>query len=250
MHKNFYCATLASTVSLILKNIRVDLPGLKWAVREISFTATAGEVFTLCGPSGSGKTTILRTVAGLISSQEGDILLKETSIIATPIKDRNIFLLQLDFALHSNKTAYQNLYLGLRYQKTPKHEIKEKIMQASQKAGVDEILYTKVKRLTPIQKLQISLMRLCLRRIDLILVDDPFLSFNPQDTKAALGLLVKTAQQLNVPLVYSTIDSSHVAHLNVKTAILKEGTIVAIDHVHNLTQSPPTDYVKNILMDS
>ena len=42
---------------------------------EIDLAVLPGQVLVLFGPSGSGKTTTLRTVAGLIKPQEGNIKL-------------------------------------------------------------------------------------------------------------------------------------------------------------------------------
>lgn len=46
----------------------------KVAVRDVSLTAKAGEIFGILGPNGAGKTTLLRCVATLLAPTEGDIL--------------------------------------------------------------------------------------------------------------------------------------------------------------------------------
>lgn len=42
-----------------------------WGVRDVTFTASAGEGIALLGRSGSGKTTVLRTLAGVYVPDEG-----------------------------------------------------------------------------------------------------------------------------------------------------------------------------------
>lgn len=44
------------------------------AVRGISFSVRKGEIVGLLGPNGSGKTTILRSICGILSSDEGRIV--------------------------------------------------------------------------------------------------------------------------------------------------------------------------------
>src|SRR5215510_13931300 len=44
------------------------------AVRDVSFTARAGEVTGYLGPNGSGKSTTFKMIAGLIDPSEGEIL--------------------------------------------------------------------------------------------------------------------------------------------------------------------------------
>src|SRR5262245_64381559 len=49
--------------------------GAVTAVRDMSFTASAGQVTGFLGPNGSGKTTTLRAALGLIWPTAGDVLI-------------------------------------------------------------------------------------------------------------------------------------------------------------------------------
>jgi ABC-type polysaccharide/polyol phosphate transport system ATPase subunit len=44
-----------------------------WALRGLSFTLGPGSGVALVGPNGSGKTTLLRTIAGVLSPDEGRV---------------------------------------------------------------------------------------------------------------------------------------------------------------------------------
>src|SRR5688500_6792480 len=44
-----------------------------WGMREVSFTAEAGERIGIIGSNGAGKTTLLRAVAGLYRPDEGTV---------------------------------------------------------------------------------------------------------------------------------------------------------------------------------
>src|SRR5947208_6396401 len=44
------------------------------AVKDVSFTARAGEITGYLGPNGSGKSTTLKMITGLIDASEGEIL--------------------------------------------------------------------------------------------------------------------------------------------------------------------------------
>lgn len=62
-----------------IRNLRFDNISFKHqtasshAVKNISFTANAGETIAFVGPSGSGKTTLVKMLVGLYSTQEGSI---------------------------------------------------------------------------------------------------------------------------------------------------------------------------------
>mgnify|MGYP000850371785 CR=1 FL=1 len=52
-----------------------------YAVKNISFTANAGETIAFVGPSGSGKTTLVKMLVGLYTPQEGSIFYNQTNAL-------------------------------------------------------------------------------------------------------------------------------------------------------------------------
>lgn len=64
--------------------------GPLWALRDVSFTASPGEVVCVIGPPGSGKSTLLRTLAGLTMPTEGRAVLRGR-VGPTPAMARTLF---------------------------------------------------------------------------------------------------------------------------------------------------------------
>jgi iron complex transport system ATP-binding protein len=54
--------------------------GERWVLREIAFEVEQGDFLGIIGPNGSGKTTLLRVIDGILTPQEGAILLEGTEI--------------------------------------------------------------------------------------------------------------------------------------------------------------------------
>ena len=67
------------------------------AVRGVTFTVTAGEIFGLVGESGCGKTTLARMIAGLEAPTEGRILFRGTDIWAEGLRGPMRRAIQLIF---------------------------------------------------------------------------------------------------------------------------------------------------------
>src|ERR1051325_9009816 len=100
------------SVSKRFKNLR--------AVERVSFTVSAGEIFTLLGPSGCGKTTTLRLAAGLEEPEEGGILLnglpvacREKSLFVPPEKRRLGMVFQ-SYAIWPHLSVFENVAFPLR----------------------------------------------------------------------------------------------------------------------------------------
>jgi len=57
------------------------------ALHNVDFDVERGQIVSLLGPSGCGKTTLLRILAGLISADEGEVVVNNSPVVG-PAKDR------------------------------------------------------------------------------------------------------------------------------------------------------------------
>ena len=88
------------------------------ALRDVSFSVTAGEVVCLLGPSGSGKSTLLRLVAGVERPTTGRIAIAGVEVagprtFVAPEK-RAVGMVFQDFALFPHLTVTENVAFGLK----------------------------------------------------------------------------------------------------------------------------------------
>jgi iron(III) transport system ATP-binding protein len=87
------------------------------ALEDISFHAPAGEITCLLGASGCGKSTLLGLAAGLLTVQQGEILLNGTVLAdarhSPPPEARPVGLVFQDGALFPHMTIAQNIAFGL-----------------------------------------------------------------------------------------------------------------------------------------
>src|ERR1700745_1924477 len=77
----------AEASSLIVRDLRKSFPApddplaRRQVLDGVSFSLAAGELGSLIGPSGCGKSTLLRLIAGLDSTDEGDLLIGSEPIV-------------------------------------------------------------------------------------------------------------------------------------------------------------------------
>ncbi len=100
------------------------------AVDGINLEMPSGEFFSMLGPSGCGKTTTLRMIAGFEQPSEGKILLDGNDMQYTPPHKRNVNTVFQSYALFPHLNVYDNVAFGLRRQKTPKGEIRQRVAEA------------------------------------------------------------------------------------------------------------------------
>jgi ABC-2 type transport system ATP-binding protein len=81
-----------------------------WAIRDVNFTLSAGEVFGLLGPNGAGKTTTVRVLTALIAPSEGSASVDGFDVVTSPEEVRaRIGLLTETPGLYERLSAIQNL---------------------------------------------------------------------------------------------------------------------------------------------
>src|SRR5512133_1318936 len=110
------------------------------AVRGIDLDIADKEFVVLVGPSGCGKSTTLRMVAGLEEITAGEISIGERVVNDLPPKDRDIAMVFQNYALYPHMTVYDNMAFGLKMRKFPKAEIEQRVQDAAEILGIQELL--------------------------------------------------------------------------------------------------------------
>ena len=107
---------------LTLKNISKSFGALK-VLDDISLELADGELLVLLGPSGCGKSTLLRLIAGLESSDEGEIYLNDKRIDHLLPKKREVAMVFQNYALYPHMTVFKNLAFPLKVSGVSREEI-------------------------------------------------------------------------------------------------------------------------------
>jgi len=100
---------------LEVRGLRVGYGDLT-AVWEADITASAGRTCALVGRNGAGKTTLLKGIAGLLSADDGEILLDGVNLSGLPAHERarrGLALVQEGKRVLRSLTVQENLRMGL-----------------------------------------------------------------------------------------------------------------------------------------
>jgi branched-chain amino acid transport system ATP-binding protein len=99
------------TVKLQIDNISLSFGGIK-ALQNISFEVEQGQIFAVIGPNGAGKTSLINSINGFYTPQQGRIILDGKDISAVPPHKRAKLGISRTFqniALYTNATVLDNL---------------------------------------------------------------------------------------------------------------------------------------------
>ena len=99
---------------LEVKNINAGY-GFLQILRDVSFNIDQGEYACIIGPNGAGKSTTMKTIAGLVSPMNGEIIFNGENIAGlsgNQVARKGIAYISEDMNLFTNMTVQENLYMG------------------------------------------------------------------------------------------------------------------------------------------
>ena len=96
-------------------------------LKGINLDIKHGEFLVLLGPSGCGKSTLLNTIAGLETSNSGDILIDNHVVNNMEPSDRDIALVFQSYALYPAMSVKENIIFGLKQRKISKEKINQSL---------------------------------------------------------------------------------------------------------------------------
>lgn len=209
-------------------------------VDNVSFDIVAGEVVCLLGPSGCGKTTSLRLAAGMEVPSSGEIWLgrkcASTATDVLPPEARGIGFLFQEFALFPHLSVYDNVAFGL---KDLSAEVKKsRVIDLLKAVGLSGLHNKFPDSLSGGEQQRAALARALAPQPQLILMDEPFSSLDPQLRDQMRDLTVSLLKQFGAAGLVVTHDAADAFRLADRIAVQKDGRILQIDTPQNVYNSP------------
>lgn len=205
------------------------------AVDGISFDVPKGKVIGFLGPNGAGKTTTIQVLLGITLANVGSIRYfgREFS------KNREFCLQKINYISSFNSllgriSVYENLlvFAFLYNIKNPKQKIKD----LCEYFEIVDLMNKRYWDISTGQKTRVNIIKSLLNDPELILMDEPTASLDPDIADKVLSLIENLRKSKNLSILYTSHDMEEVTRICDEVIFLDKGKIIAKDTPLGLTK--------------
>ncbi len=200
----------------LVSSSRTDEQGNFWALREINLRVESGESVAVIGPNGAGKSTLLKTLAGIITPDEG--LAEVRGTIAT--------LLQLSAGFEDELDAVENILLVGELLGIPAPRMRKKIPAILDFADIGNFADAELRTYSSGMRARLGFSVATSVDPDVLLLDE-VLSTGDESFKKKSSARIKEMARHAQAIIYVTHDLESAQALCTRAIELRDGRIVA-----------------------
>lgn len=221
-------------------------------IKDIQLTLPDGKLIAIVGPSGCGKTTLLRTIAGFLNPDTGNILFGDKDVTNTTPQQRNASMVFQQYALWPHMTVFDNVAYGLKLKKESKATIEEKVENILRIVEIDtnDIKKRHPQEYSGGQQQRIALARALVVKPDVLLMDEPLSNLDAK-VRQKLRLEIKRIQvESGITTIYVTHDQEEALSMADIVVIMNQGNIIQVGSPKEVYQQPNSEFVAQFLGES
>lgn len=201
----------------------------------ISFSVPRGKIVGLLGPNGAGKTTTIHILLGVTLPDGGTIKYFGKDFT----KHQEFCLQRINFAssfntLQGRISVAENLLVFARLYGI--HNPQKKILELVRYFEIEDLLPQRFWNLSSGQKTRVNLVKSLINDPELILMDEPTASLDPDIADKTLSLIEQLRKKRGLSILYTSHNMNEVTRICDEVIFLDAGKIVAHDTPLGLTK--------------
>lgn len=213
------------------------------ALKDISLSIQAGEIYGIIGQSGAGKSTLIRCINMLETPTSGSVIVDGVDLTQLSKEElreqrKHIGMIFQHFNLLSSRTVYENIAFPLELQGLSKAEIKARIEPILDIVKLTERKDNYPSQLSGGQKQRVGIARALASQPKVLLCDEATSALDPQTTKSILELLKDINQKMNLTIVLITHEMQVIREICDHVAVIEGGLILEEGPVVDVFTNP------------
>ncbi len=215
------------------------------AVDNVDLKIYRRELFTILGGSGCGKTTLLRMLAGFEKPSAGRIRIDGVDVTDLPPYQRPVNMMFQSYAVFPHMNVKQNIAYGLRKEKLPANEIKQRVAQMLELVQLTTLAKRKPQQLSGGQQQRVALARALIKQPKVLLLDEPLAALDKKLREQTQFELMNLQDKLGITFVVVTHDQEEAMTLASRIAVMDAGDFVQVGTPTEVYEFPRNQFVAN-----
>ncbi|MCW0315300.1 Ribose import ATP-binding protein RbsA [Pantoea ananatis] len=204
------------------------------AVNDVSLDVFPGEVVALLGENGAGKSTLIKVLAGVYTSDEGQITFQgNVTASAAALKtatSQPIAFIHQDLGLIEWMTVAENMALVMgfnrRFGLVNWRAVRERARSALEEVGIQLDPDARVFELSRTEKSLLAIARAVAVNAEVLVLDEPTASLPANDVRHLFGVIERLKSR-NVGMIYVTHRLDEVIEIADRICVMRDGKRVA-----------------------
>ncbi|MGP1255358.1 MAG: ABC transporter ATP-binding protein [Kiloniellales bacterium] len=217
------------------------------AVDDVDLQIYRGELFCLLGASGCGKSTLLRMLAGFEPVTSGQILIDGTDMAGIAPYERPVNMMFQSYALFPHMTVESNVAFGLKQERLPRGEIKDRVAEVLQLVQLSAFAKRKPHQLSGGQRQRVALARSLVKRPKVLLLDEPLGALDKKLREQTQFELMNIQDEVGITFVVVTHDQEEAMTLSTRIAVMNQGRIAQVGTPSEIYEFPGNRFVADFI---
>ncbi|MDE6148912.1 MAG: ABC transporter ATP-binding protein [Ruminococcus sp.] len=206
--------------------------GGRQILHDISFEAYAGEVFGFLGPNGAGKTTTIKIAVGLLSLDDGSIMINGIDVKKNFEKAlANVGGIVENPEMYKYLTGMENLK---QYARMRKGVTQQRINEVVELVKLSNRINDKVSKYSLGMRQRLGVAQALLHRPKVLILDEPTNGLDPAGIKELRDILKETAHKENICVIVSSHLMSEMELMCDRVGIIANGRMIGVHSLEDM----------------
>ena len=223
-------------------------------LKGVDLSVDKGDVIAIIGQSGGGKTTLLRCINFLETADSGEMefdgehfqLNRISKKDVQRIRRKTAFVFQ-SYNLFRNKTALQNVMLGLTVaRKMPRAQAEQIARAALERVGLADKADSYPNALSGGQQQRVAIARALATNPEIIYFDEPTSALDPELTGEVLAVMRSLAED-GMTMLVVTHELGFARNVSTRVIFMENGSVVESDSSEEFFANPKEERTRAFL---
>lgn len=205
------------------------------AIENLTFEVVPGKLVGFLGPNGAGKSTTMKIITGFTMPTNGEVWISDVNLLSHPVEaKRHIGYLPENPPLYPDLTVMEYLSFVAELKGVAKTQIGDHVDEMVSLIHLSEVAKRPLHKLSKGYRQRVGLAQAFVSRPSLIILDEPTVGFDPQQTSEFRRLLTRFRGKSTI--IWSTHILSDVESTCDEIIVINKGQMVAQGSQREITR--------------